>query len=133
MDDNEKEVDVLRIKSDTQKTISAFKTMRYAFVSAAVIWGFTEVSSIFETIASVAGTVDSFVHLVELLALGDILPWILTICASIWAFVEIRLRRNKTIYLAKRISELEKQIDQNRTSSGLLSDGRTHPNDKEVM
>ncbi len=50
--------------------------------------------------------------------------------ALIWALSERKLRHRKTKYLSKRIEELEKTRDPNRTSSGLPPTGETHPEDK---
>lgn len=59
-------------------------------------------------------------------------PWILTFFAFGWALLERKERRRKTQELQKRIGELEKRIDPNRTSSGLLSTGETNPKDDLV-
>lgn len=54
----------------------------------------------------------------------------LTIAFGLWAIIERSLRKRKTVKLTKRIEELETKIDPQRTSSGLLSTGETHPDDK---
>ncbi|WP_022949551.1 hypothetical protein [Methylohalobius crimeensis] len=48
----------------------------------------------------------------------------------IWALTERKLRLRKTKYLSERPKNLEKQIDPNRTSSGLQPTGETNPEDK---
>lgn len=66
---------------------------------------------------------------VELLSKS--LPWwALTTVFALWAILERSLRKRKTKKLTKRIEHLETKLDPQRTSSGLLSTGDTHPNDE---
>lgn len=60
------------------------------------------------------------------------LPWILVVIFVIWAALERRLRLRKTVALADQIKELQKRIDPQRTSSGLLQTGETNPKDKTI-
>jgi hypothetical protein len=53
-----------------------------------------------------------------------------TAIATLWAIIERKLRHRKVEYLGKRNTKNEQLIDPNRTSSGLLPDGTTHPRDK---
>lgn len=57
-------------------------------------------------------------------------PWVLTLVAFIWAYLERKEKLRKTQELHKRIMELEKRVDPNRTSSGLLPTGETNPKDE---
>ncbi|MBL4701186.1 MAG: hypothetical protein JKX85_08000 [Phycisphaeraceae bacterium] len=54
----------------------------------------------------------------------------LTIVAVLWAIKERRHRLKKVEILGNRISHLEAQRDPNRTTSGLLTNGQTHPVDR---
>lgn len=66
---------------------------------------------------------------VELLSKS--LPWwAVTTVFALWAILERSLRKRKTKKLTKRIERLETKLDPQRTSSGLLSTGDTHPNDE---
>lgn len=49
-----------------------------------------------------------------------------------WALLERYFRRKKTEELATRIRTLELRLDPHRTSSNLLSDGRTNPSDRRA-
>jgi hypothetical protein len=57
-------------------------------------------------------------------------PWALVTILSIWAFLERRFRRSKTVHLTARIAELEKRIDPQRESSTLLPTGETRKEDR---
>ena len=84
------------------------------------------------SIEALAGETTSlnFLHVVTFEFLSRTLPWwILTIAFGYWAFRQTRLRKQKTEQLTARIKELETRIDPNRTSSGLLPSGDTHPDD----
>lgn len=50
--------------------------------------------------------------------------------ATVWAICERALRHRKVEKMQGRIRELETQIDPKRTSSGLLTTGKTNPSDK---
>ena len=66
---------------------------------------------------------------VELLSKS--LPWwAVTTVFALWAILERSLRKRKTKKLTKRIERLETKLDPQRTSSGLVSTGDTHPNDE---
>lgn len=87
----------------------------------------------YSSIDSVAGKTTSleFFHVVTVELLSRSLPWWgLTIGFCIWALIERSLRKRKTVKMAKRIEDLETRIDSQRTSSGLLSTGETHPDDR---
>ncbi|MCB1985558.1 MAG: hypothetical protein H6936_09120 [Burkholderiales bacterium] len=60
------------------------------------------------------------------------LPWVFAFFMFIWAILERKLRKKKTNSLQGRIKELEKIIDPNRTSSGLMTTGDTTPNDNKI-
>jgi hypothetical protein len=49
---------------------------------------------------------------------------------AIWALIERNLRQRAVARLTPRSAALEKVIDPGRTSSGLTSEGRTHPRDR---
>src|SRR5438445_5840650 len=55
------------------------------------------------------------------------LPWFLVAVTTIWALLERRFRHQKTEQLTARTKELEQRLDPNRSSSGLVSTGETHP------
>lgn len=66
---------------------------------------------------------------VELLSKS--LPWwAVTTVFALWAILERSLRKRKTKKLTKRIERLETKLDPQRTSSGLVPTGDTHPNDE---
>ena len=47
-----------------------------------------------------------------------------------WGWKERKLRQNTVRQLQGHITRLETQIDPNRTSSGLTTEGKTHPRDR---
>jgi hypothetical protein len=47
-----------------------------------------------------------------------------------WAIMERTLRHRKVDSMQGRIRQLEQMIDPNRTSSGLTTQGKTHPRDR---
>jgi hypothetical protein len=55
--------------------------------------------------------------------------WAATGGATIWAVSERRLRKKIIHQKAQRIQELEQHIDPDRSSSSLLPDGSTRPED----
>lgn len=57
-------------------------------------------------------------------------PWLLVVIFGLWAGLERSLRKRKTKYFQGRVTELEKRLDPNRTTSGLLETGDTHPKDR---
>lgn len=57
-------------------------------------------------------------------------PWAVTAIAVFWAIVERRLRLRKTEYLQGRLAMLERGIDPGRTTSNLLPNGQTRPEDR---
>lgn len=58
------------------------------------------------------------------------LPWIGMVISVVYALFERRLRKRKTEYLQSRNTELEKLIDPQRSTSGLLSTGESNPEDR---
>lgn len=58
------------------------------------------------------------------------LPWVVAIVSMVYGYIERRLRLRKTEYFQGRVRELEELIDAKRTSSGLLPNGQTHPEDR---
>jgi hypothetical protein len=63
---------------------------------------------------------------------NNILLWIcipVALGAIAWGSIERYLRQQKTKYLTERNAMLEKRIDPNRTSSGLMPTGDTNPED----
>ena len=99
----------------------------------AVIWivAILSLADIVEAIAghatelSVEGQVDIFVKLFSELDLGCKAAWITAVLGIFYGYIQHRLRRRKTKYLADRVKELEKQIDSGRTGSGLTPSGDT--------
>lgn len=55
---------------------------------------------------------------------------LLAFACMFWALIERRLRHSAIERLTERTEQLEKQLDANRSSSGLTPDGRTHPRDR---
>lgn len=70
---------------------------------------------------------------VSLAFLGDwktVLSYIAGGAGVSWGYAERRLRHNTIDRLQGRIRELETMHDPKRTSSGLTTQGKTHPKDK---
>lgn len=79
---------------------------------------------------ALAGT-ETNVHVaMEWIAKISIPPYLFGGAAILYGLRERGQKREKTRILGQRIKELEMSIDKNRTSSGLLSDGRTNPSDE---
>ena len=57
--------------------------------------------------------------------------WTATGGTAIWAVSERRLRKKIIRQKARRIKELEEYVDKSRSSSALMSDGSTRPEDDE--
>lgn len=60
------------------------------------------------------------------------LLWLVVFFAVVYGLAERRLRMRKTEYFQARIRELETRIDPNRSGSGLLPTGETHPEDNDL-
>lgn len=60
----------------------------------------------------------------------SILPWLLAVAASGWAFGERRLRYRKVEHFHKHTKNLEEMLDENRTGSRLTHQGKTNPEDR---
>ena len=58
---------------------------------------------------------------------NEIIAYVLALVGWIFGVNAQRLRRNTTARLTRRIQQLERQIDPNRTSSGLTPRGQTPP------
>ncbi len=58
------------------------------------------------------------------------LPWVVSFFAMLYGSAQHVLRKRKTAYFSKRISDLELRIDPSRTSSELLPTGETNPKDR---
>lgn len=58
------------------------------------------------------------------------LAWVWALAASAWAFIEKRLRKRHIERFGTQIPNLERRIDPKRTSSHLLPDGDTNPDDR---
>lgn len=58
------------------------------------------------------------------------LPWIAAIVGLGYGLAQRKLRQQKTRHFQDRITKLESIIDKNRSSSGLTTDGQTHPEDR---
>jgi hypothetical protein len=112
-------------------TDNVFETVRFA-----IRWGsIVAIAYLFgvPAIQALAGqtTVASFfiaIFTKEPPSLSVIWFWV-AVWFMIWAVVERTLRHRKVKYLANRLAELEKQVDPERSSSGLAPTGQTHPSD----
>lgn len=62
-------------------------------------------------------------------ASGPVPAWGVAIAAIVYGYLQRREKLRKTENLQGRITELETRIDPNRSSSGLLKDGTTNPED----
>ena len=58
------------------------------------------------------------------------LPWIAALAGLGYGFLERKIRQQKTRHFQDRITKLERIIDRKRSTSGLTTDGQTHPKDK---
>ncbi len=58
------------------------------------------------------------------------IPWLAASVGVAYGYGERRLRQRKTRHFQSRITKLEQLIDKNRSSSGLATDGQTHPEDR---
>jgi hypothetical protein len=72
---------------------------------------------------------DIGLKLIANVTLSQSVSWTATGGATIWALSERGLRKRMIRQKAKRIQELEQTIDPNRSSSSLLADGSTRPED----
>lgn len=115
------EVTVARIKR-TGDIITAL--IRWGVILVGVILGAFRVDNIVDLQPNPIGQLQAFVTFVGMLV---ILP--IAVGALVWAWWERRLRQEKTEWFQQRIAQLEKQLDPNRTSSGLAPTGETAPED----
>lgn len=60
------------------------------------------------------------------------IPWIVTGVFALWAYLERKFRKQKTESFQAKIKGLEKRLDPNRTTSGLLPSGETHAKDRKL-
>lgn len=58
------------------------------------------------------------------------LPWLVAFAGVVFGYVQRRLRLRKTEYFQGRVRELEMRLDPGRSSSGLLANGETAPEDR---
>lgn len=87
----------------------------------------------FRSITVLAGKQTDASFIVKLLMSKDNdygIPWIVAVVSVVWGVGQTVLRRRKTQYFQSRITELEKRLDPNRSSSGLTVTGVTNPRDK---
>lgn len=135
MENNEKNINndnyrQLKLNYIFLGTLSLFKTIRCVFICLGFVFVFYFLSGK-TTIASLSAIVitspEKVSDVYKYLAGG---LFILLIFAIIWALIERRLRKTKVTKQSKRIVELEKKIDPNRSSSYLNKDGSTRKEDK---
>ena len=95
--------------------------------AGAIVWIASFVRDAF--IASVGQSTDVSVIVELFFSKGNDygIPWIIVLILFGWGVLERRLRRDKTERLQARIVELEKIIDPERSTSGLLPTGETNP------
>lgn len=72
---------------------------------------------------------DIGLKLITNMTFSQSVSWVATTGAAAWAVSERGLRKKVIRQKAKRIQELEQRIDPNRSSSSLLPDGSTRPED----
>lgn len=58
------------------------------------------------------------------------LPWVVAFAGIVYGSMQRKLRLRKTEYFQGRVRELEMRLDPGRSSSGLLANGETDPEDK---
>ena len=58
------------------------------------------------------------------------IPWIVAAIAIFYGLFQRKLRLRKVASMQQHIKQLELHLDNNRTSSNLLPDGQTNPEDK---
>ena len=81
-------------------------------------------------VASVAGkTTEILITILGSVTLTASLT--LTAGAAFWGYLERKFRQKKVEYLQGRIRDLELMLDPERTTSGLTTQGKTHPMDRE--
>jgi len=72
---------------------------------------------------------DIGLKLITNMTFSQSVSWVATSGATAWALSERGLRKKVIKQKAKRIQELERSIDPDRSSSSLLPDGSTRPED----
>jgi hypothetical protein len=105
----------------TLRQIGAFETTCKHFLTACTIVGVAYVA-IYLPIKVSAGqetTIRYFVDFVANLKLDVAIAWTTTAVASVWAWRERAARMKERAERDRRITELERRIDDKRTSSGL--------------
>lgn len=110
--------------------MDALKTVRHFFSMAK--WAVVAVFG-WLSIESLAGKATILKAVFEYAAGSGMaagLPWLAAVVMLIWAVLERGLRRRKTAEMQAYVQDLETRLDPERTSSGLLSDGRTDPEDR---
>jgi hypothetical protein len=55
--------------------------------------------------------------------------WVLAVAAVVYGYMQRREKLRKTKSLQGRIKDLETKLDSHRSTSGLLEDGSTNPED----
>lgn len=103
-------------------------------IVAAIRWGglTTMVYFFASSLAQMAGTNTSVDVALDALASLSAPEWLAYVVGGSgigYGYLQQREKRKKTEAMAARIADLERRVDPKRTSSRLMPDGRTNPND----
>lgn len=88
---------------------------------------------IWRSVESLAGSETTLLVRASLNLLTSVsfaVPTALAVAFGGWGIGERKLRQRTVRQLQQHITKLETQIDPNRTSSGLTTEGKTHPRDR---
>jgi hypothetical protein len=82
-----------------------------------------------QALAGASTFADIGIRLLANIRFSEALAWTGCVGGSIYGLKERRLRHQVNEKLGTRVSELEAEIDANRSSSKLTRSGQTHPRD----
>lgn len=123
----------MKLDKDSAKTYITIKLIdlaRIAFQSVALMVCFFFASESIKALAGNDTTANfAFSYFTSSESTYGI-PWLAAVAGFIYGYGERRLRQRKTRHFQGRITKLESIIDKNRSSSGLATDGQTHPEDR---
>lgn len=86
-----------------------------------------------EAISALAGKDTEAVFMLSYLTSSESdygLPWLVACAGFVYGYMQRRLRLRKTEYFQSRVRDLEMRLDPGRSSSGLLANGETAPEDR---
>jgi len=124
-------------RPDGDRPSDAAMAMYYVYNLLAMVIRYGAIVLVFRyaylSIDSLAGKETLAKFFVEILVNRIRTHWLwsgLTLSAIIWAIAEGIVRRQTIKRLSRRIQELERRLDPNRSSSGIQPTGDTNPEDK---